>query len=260
MRIRLIDLLHVNDNYAWLVIDDDAGVMAVVDPADPDAVTAAIEGESARLTHILTTHHHWDHAGGNAEMKRRHPGAQVVGYAPDAARIPAIDRPVEAGDMLTIGTLRTQVLAVPGHTRGSIAYRVGDPADGDALFCGDTLFIGGCGRLFEGTAAELHHALNHVLAALPDDTRVYCGHEYTVANLAFAHHIEPDNPDVTAALAAARAARAEGRPTVPGRLGAERRHNPFLRVHEPAIQRAMGQSDPVATLAALREAKNHHTA
>lgn len=259
MRIRLIDLLHVNDNYAWLIIDDDARVMAVVDPADPDAITAALADEDARLTHILTTHHHWDHAGGNAEMKRRHPDARVVGYAPDARRIPAINHPVDAGDTIEIGTLRAEVLALPGHTRGSIAYRFPDP-DGDALFSGDTLFIAGCGRLFEGDAAQMHHSINTVLAALPDDTRIYCGHEYTVANLEFAHHIEPENPHVQAALATARALRARGQPTAPGRLAGERHHNPYFRVADPALQRALGTTDPVATFAALREAKNHYRA
>lgn len=257
MRVRLVDLLHVNDNYGWLIIDDETGVAAIVDPADPDAVTAAVDAEGVTLTHALTTHHHWDHADGNPELARRYPDVQIVGYAPDAHRIPAIDREVVGGDRVEIGGLVGEVLVVPCHTRGHIAYLFRDAADGDALFCGDTLFIGGCGRFFEGDAAQMDHALNTVIGALADDTRVYCGHEYTVGNLAFAHHVEPDDATIADHLARARADRAAGRPTVPGRLGAERRHNPFMRVREPTVQRAMGtEGDPIATMKALREAKN----
>lgn len=257
MRVQLVDLLHVFDNYGWLIIDEAAGVAAIVDPADPDTVAEAVTDAGVTLTHALCTHHHWDHAGGNAKLKARFPDVQIVGYGPDAHRIPAIDREVAGGERVEIGGLIAEVLVVPCHTRGHVAYLFRDAEDGDALFCGDTLFIAGCGRFFEGDAAQMDHALNTVLGGLADDTRVYCGHEYTVGNLTFAAHVEPDNDAIAAKLAWARAERAAGRPTVPGPLGAEKQHNPFMRVREPAVQRAMGtEGDPIATMKALREAKN----
>lgn len=258
MRIRQIPILPRMANYCHVVIDDERGVMAAVDPAEPAVVAEALAGESARLTHILCTHHHFDHAGGNVEMAKRFPGVEIVGFAGDAARIPGITRRVEHGDRVRIGDLVAEVLAVPCHTRGHIAYRFADPdpARGDALFCGDTLFVAGCGRFFEGDAAQMHHALNTVFAALPDDTRVYCGHEYTVANLEFARTVEPDNPAIAAKLAWARAERAAGRSTVPSTLGEEKTCNPFMRVAHESVQAATGTGDPVSAMAALRRAKD----
>lgn len=258
MRIRQLPIIPRMANYCHAVIDDAAGVMALVDPADPDGVLEALADESVKPTHVLCTHHHWDHSGGNATLAKRFPGIEVVGSAEEAERIPAITRRVGDGDTVKIGGLVAQVLSVPCHTRGHIAYRFAAP-DGDALFCGDTLFVAGCGRFFEGDAAQMHHALNTVFAALPDDTRVYCGHEYTVSNLAFAAHVEPENLAVKRKLAWARAEVAAGRSTVPSTIGEEKQHNPFMRVGEPALQARMGTSDPVATMAALREAKNGFT-
>lgn len=258
MRIRQIPILGRMANYCHAVIDDVAGVMAVVDPAEPDAVLAALEGEAATLTHVLCTHHHWDHSGGNKAFAERFPGVEIVGSADEAERIPAITREVADGDTVTVGGLDARILAVPCHTRGHIAYRFAepDPALGDALFCGDTLFVAGCGRFFEGDAAQMHRALNTVFATLPDDTRVYCGHEYTVSNLEFAAHAEPGNPAIARKLEWARARRAQGASTVPSIIGEEKTYNPFMRVAEPALQAAMGTADPVATMAALRQAKN----
>jgi len=258
VRIRQIPIIPRMSNYCHVVIDDVAGVMAVIDPADPDAVVAALEGERARLTHVLCTHHHWDHAGGNAALAKRFPGIEIIGSADEADRIPAITRAVADGDVVEVGGLKATVLSVPCHTRGHIAYRFSEPPPdlGDALFCGDTLFVAGCGRFFEGDAAEMHHALNSVFADLPDSTRVYCGHEYTVSNLQFAAHVEPDNPAVARKLAWARAQRAAGASTVPSTIGEEKTYNPFMRVAEPALHKAMGTSDPVSTMAALRQTKN----
>ncbi len=256
MRIRQIPIIPRMANYCHVVIDDDAGVMALVDPADPDAVLDALADETATLTHVLCTHHHWDHSGGNAALARRFPDLEIVGSADEAERIPAITRRVSDGDRVTIGGLTAQILSVPCHTKGHIAYRFADPEQGDALFCGDTLFVAGCGRFFEGDAAQMHHALNTVFAALPDDTRVYCGHEYTVSNLEFAAHVDPDNDAVARKLEWARAERDAGRSTVPSTIGEEKTCNPFMRVAEPALQKAMGATDAVATMAALRRTKN----
>lgn len=264
MRIRQIPILR--DNYAYLIVDDVAGVMAVVDPAEPGAICAALAEESARLTHILCTHHHWDHSGGNVEMKRRFPEALIVGGARDAHRIPEIGLEVTDGQSVTIGGLTAEVREVPCHTSGHVAYLFGPPPElsssagrarqGPALFCGDTLFVAGCGRFFEGGGAQMHRALNGVFGALPDDTRVYCGHEYTVANLRFAASVEPDNPAITAKASWARAQRAAGRSTVPSTIGEEKTYNPFMRVSEAPVQAAMGTTDPVSTMSALRAAKN----
>lgn len=249
MRIRQIPLF--NDNYAHLVIDEGTVCAAAVDPADAGPVCAAIEAEGARLTHILCTHHHWDHSGGNVAMLRRHPDAEVVGSVDDAPQIPGITRQVSHGDTLRVGELEASVLFVPCHTRGHVAYRFGD-----ALFCGDTLFVAGCGRFFEGDARQMHAALNEVFAALPESTRVFCGHEYTISNLEFAASVDPENSALHGKLAWARGERAAGRSTVPSTLGEERTYNPFLRVGTPAIRAATGESDPVAVMARLRELKN----
>lgn len=249
MRIRQIPILM--DNYAHLLVCESTNRAGVVDPAQPDVVAAAIEAEGVELTHILVTHHHWDHSGGNLEMKKRFPSATVVGAAADADRIPALDHPVAGGDSFAIGDIDVSVLFVPCHTRGHIAFL----AD-DALFCGDTLFVAGCGRFFEGDAEQMNQALNGVFAALPDSTRVFCGHEYTVSNLNFASTIEPDNAAVASKAEWAKAEIAAGRSTVPSTIGEERTYNPFMRVHLEAVQRALDAADPVSAMAALREKKN----
>lgn len=240
-----------NDNYAYLLIDEAAGVCAAVDPAEPAPVLAAIEKSGARLTHVLSTHHHFDHTAGNEAMLAAHPNAVVVGPAAEAQKIPGISVEVKEGDTVTVGNLKGRVLATPCHTSGHIAYLFGD-----ALFCGDTLFVGGCGRFFEGSAAEMHHALNAIFAQLPPRTRVYCGHEYTVSNLRFALSVEPDNAALQEKMAWAQKRREADAFTVPSTIGEELTYNPFMRVHEPTIQAFTGESDPVKVMAALREAKN----
>lgn len=249
MRIELIPILR--DNYAYLVVDDEAGVAAVVDPAQPEPVRAALERAGVRPTHLLCTHHHWDHAGGNEQMVRWYPDLEVVGSVGDADRIPAITRRVDDGDVIRVGGIDVRVLFVPCHTRGHVAYLAGD-----ALFCGDTLFVAGCGRFFEGDAAQMHRALGSVLGALPPETRVFCGHEYTVTNLRFALTVEPENGAARAKLAWAEARRREGAPTVPSTIGEERTYNPFMRVDSPAIRARLGTADDVSTMAALRRLKD----
>ncbi|MCA9542197.1 MAG: hydroxyacylglutathione hydrolase [Myxococcales bacterium] len=252
--MRIVPIPILRDNYAYLIIDEAAGVAGVVDPAEPEPVCAALAREGVRLTHVLCTHHHWDHSGGNVAMAKRFSGVQVVGSADDAKRIPALTTPVGPDDEVTIGTLRGRVLPVPCHTRGHIAFRFGD-----ALFCGDTLFVAGCGRFFEGDAAQMDHALNTVIAGLPDETRLFCGHEYTLSNLRFALTIEPGNPALKKRQAWAEARRAADLPTVPSTVGDEKQTNPFLRVRTSAVAAAVGETDPIAVMAALRARKDDFT-
>ena len=225
-----------NDNYLWVIHN---GVQAaVVDPGDAGPVLAALAAHHLTLTAILLTHRHADHIGGVPELLRH---AQVPVFGPRHEPIPVVTVPLGQGDVIVVPGLglSLRVLDVPGHTAGHIAYVTADDNTESThgapwLFCGDTLFAGGCGRVFDGTAAQLHASLDQ-LAALPDDTLVYCAHEYTLSNLRFATEVEPDNTALRERVAAASATRADGRPTVPSTIGLEKATNPFLRVREPAI-------------------------
>ena len=243
------------DNYLWLIHDHEYA--AIVDPGDAAAVEAALATHQLKLAAILLTHHHADHAGGVPALLRHW---NVPVYGPANERIPGIDHPLREGDVVTLTSpsLQLQVLDVPGHTAGHIAYIA---ANEHWLFCGDTLFAGGCGRLFEGTAEQMTQSLGKI-AALPDNTKVYCAHEYTVSNLRFAVAAEPDNQHTAARLAAAQALRARGVSTVPSTIGEEKLTNPFLRYREKSIIEVLTSSgrlkieDPIAAFAALREWKN----
>ena len=245
-----------NDNYLWLIHD---GVhAAVVDPGDAAPILAALDAHSLSLVAILLTHHHADHVGGVQSLLRR---AKVPVFGPRTESIPGVSHALAEGDVATLPELglSLSVLDVPGHTSGHIAYVA--PQQG-WLFCGDTLFAGGCGRLFEGTAAQMASSLGK-LAALPDATEVYCAHEYTLANLRFAREVEPQNAALAARIHVEQAKRERGQPTVPSTIGLEKSTNPFLRYRESAIVRhlvacghlAAGQ-EPLASFAALREWKN----
>ena len=245
------------DNYLWLIHDHQHA--AVVDPGDAAPIEATLAAMHLKLGAILLTHHHADHAGGVADLLKQW---QVPVFGPAREKIAGISHPLTEGDQVALPELGLQlsVLEVPGHTAGHIAY----VADAQRwLFCGDTLFAGGCGRLFEGTPAQMTASLAK-LAALPDDTRVYCAHEYTVANLRFAVAAEPGNAALAHRLAAAQAMRERGEATVPSTLALEKATNPFLRYREPGILqtlRAEGrlqQDDPVAAFAALRDWKNNY--
>lgn len=215
------------DNYAWLLRDDATGTRAVVDPADGDAVIRAIEADGGRLDLILLTHHHADHVAGTDAVRERF-GCQVVGAAADAHRLPRLDRAVREGDEVPLGEPRARVLDTPGHTRGEICY-----AFPGVLLSGDVLFSLGCGRLLEGTAEEMFASLRK-LAALPGETRVCCGHEYTESNARFAVTVEPDNRALAARAAEVGRLRAAGEPTVPSTLADELAENPFLRARDAA--------------------------
>jgi len=219
------------DNYLWLAHGDPADRAMVVDPGDATPVLAALQAAGRQLDAILITHHHPDHIGGVAALVAQ-TGAQVFGPARES--LPFDHQAVSGGDTVSLPALGLSfaVLDVPGHTAGHVAYY-----GHGAVFCGDTLFSGGCGRLFEGTAEQMLASLD-ALAALPDDTRVYCAHEYTLSNLRFALAVEPDNADLQAWQAEAAALRERNVPTVPTTIGREKRVNPFLRARAPAIRRA----------------------
>jgi len=217
------------DNYAWLLRDDATGTTAVVDPADAGPIEAAIMAAGGRLDLILLTHHHADHVAGTDEIRARF-GCPVVGAAADAYRLPKLDRAVKEGDTVAIGNSVGRVIETPGHTIGHISFFY---PDGHALFCGDTLFSLGCGRLLEGTAADMFASLQK-FAALPADTQVYCGHEYTESNGRFALTVEPDNAALKQRMVEITALRAAGRATVPSPLSEELAANPFMRAPDVA--------------------------
>lgn len=218
-----------SDNYIWLLFDPQSRQAFVVDPGDAAPVKAALKELELQLAGILITHHHFDHTGGLNELKAL---GDVVVYGPDNPQVEGIDRIVGAGDKAEILGLSFTVIEVPGHTLDHIAYF--HDAQQPLLFCGDTLFAGGCGRVFEGTPPMMHQSLQR-LASLPADTQVYCAHEYTLANLAFAQAVEPDNTALARRIRQAEASRARDEPTVPSILSLELATNPFLRCEAPDL-------------------------
>jgi len=233
----------LNDNYAYLVKSGDW--CAVVDPSEAGPVQAALKKRGWKLTHILNTHHHLDHCGGNLDLKRE-TGAIVVGPAKDAARIPGLDVGVDEASGWEFDGRKVRVLEVPAHTRGAITFVI----DGNA-FTGDTMFLMGCGRLFEGDPQMMWTSLSKLMT-LPDETRIYCGHEYTESNGRFALTLEPGNPALRARVAEVQAIRAKGRPTVPGTMGLEKQTSPFLRPDNAEIRRSLGM-EKAGTVAAFGE-------
>lgn len=243
----------LSDNYGFLVHDRDAGVTACIDTPEVGPILAALEQRGWRLTHILNTHWHPDHAGGNEQLRAR-TGCEVIGPAGERERIPALGRAVRDGDVFDLGGHEVRVLEVPGHTAGHVAYWL--PADRVA-FVGDTLFALGCGRLFEGTPEQMWASLRKLMA-LPPETVVYCAHEYTQANARFALTVDPENEALRERARAIDEARAAGRFTVPTTIAEELRTNPFLRAADPALQRALGLegASPVEVFAEARRRKD----
>lgn len=224
------------DNYGYLVHDAATGATASIDAPEEEAIRDALEETGWRLTDILVTHHHYDHVEAIPALKAAF-GARVTASAHDRTRVPLVDATVEDGDRFLFGETPIEVIGVPGHTLGHVAYRM----DG-SVFVGDTLFSLGCGRLFEGSPGQMWESL-HRLRALPPETKVWCGHEYTEANGRFAATIEPENPDLAARLVEVRDLRLEGRPTIPTTIGREAATNPFLRADLPAMKASLGMND-----------------
>jgi len=255
--LTIVSVPVLGDNYVHLVHDPESGETAAVDPAVADPVLATAEARGWRLTHILNTHHHHDHTGGNQAIKALN-GARIVGNRKDARRIPGLDQGVVEGDTVRLGDHDARVFEVPGHTSGHIAFWFADAApDSGALFCGDTLFSIGCGRVFEGTPAQMWQSLLK-LRALPPATRVYCAHEYTQSNVRFALTIDPDNPALRARAEDVARLRARDVPTVPSVLGDEVAANPFLRADDPTLAARLGlpSGDAVAVFAEIRARKD----
>lgn len=221
-----------SDNYIWLIPFGDHQA-AVVDPGDARPVITALEQQELRLSAILITHHHHDHVDGIHDLLGRYPEADV--YGPATEQIPYLNKPLRNGDTVTLGEIELVTLDVPGHTQGHIAY-YGE----DALFCGDTLFTAGCGRLLGGSAQQLHESLNKI-KKLPNNTHVYCAHEYTLSNLRFAQVVEPNNRQILERRLIDEAKRQRGEATVPSTLALELSTNPFLRCHETTVKAAAEQ-------------------
>jgi hydroxyacylglutathione hydrolase len=254
LQVEIVPCLE--DNYAYVLHAPGTDLAVVVDPSEAAPVKAALDRRGLRLAAILATHHHWDHVGGNEELLKLFPNARVFGYHSDRGRLPGLSNQLTDGEEFEVAGLGFRALHIPGHTLGAVAY-----FGSEAVFTGDTLFVAGCGRLFEGTPAQMYESLNEKLGRLPDATRVYCGHEYTLKNLEFAAHMEPQNEAVREKIERAKRERAQGRPTVPSTIAEERTTNPFLRVESPEILSRVaadlgGDRSPSAVLGAVRRAKD----
>jgi hydroxyacylglutathione hydrolase len=254
--MQIYRLSALSDNYIFLMHDPIRQIAAVVDPAEAQPVLQLLKNLQADLVAIFNTHHHRDHVGGNATLLHYFPKAVVYGGAEDRGRIPEQQIFLQAGDQVRFGERVAEVLFVPGHTRAHIAYYFPPVQEGEGeLFCGDTLFAGGCGRLFEGTPTQMIDSLEK-LRSLPDQTRVWCAHEYTLKNLQFALSVDPENQALQQRFAQVQGMRQRSEATIPSWLGEEKRTNPFLRWDQPNLQSRVKSADPVQTFARLRGMKD----
>jgi hydroxyacylglutathione hydrolase len=255
MEIKRISAL--SDNYIFLLYDLDKKIAAVVDPAEAEPVLQCLKEIDVELIAIFNTHHHFDHVGGNRQLIEHFPHLCVYGGAEDKSRIPGQQVFLQEGDTVEFADRLGQVFFVPGHTRAHIAYYFPPTIAGETgeLFCGDTLFAGGCGRLFEGTPAQMVNSLSK-LRTLPENTRVWCAHEYTLKNLQFALTVDKDNSDLQNRYVQVKKARTQGIATVPSLLGLEKLTNPFLRWDTPSLQAATGNQEPARVFGCLRGMKD----
>ena len=256
-RMKVVAVPCWEDNYAYLLIDEKNGVAGAVDPVEPEKVIAQAEKLKVKIVSVLTTHHHQDHSGGNVNMVKERPGIKVYG---GDDRIPALTDKVGDGDQFTIGDLNVKIFFTPCHTKGHVLYYVTSSSnETGVIFTGDTLFIAGCGRFFEGEPKQMNYALNQVIANLPGGTQVYCGHEYTVTNLKFAKTIEPENKDILDKLEWAQKKRANQEFTIPSTIDEELKTNPFMRVTKSSVVKGIkleeGASED-SVMKALRQAKD----
>lgn len=242
--LEIIQIPVLNDNYIYLINDPVSGETAVVDPALAEPVIDALDEKQWQLTYILNTHHHWDHIGGNLALKEQ-TGCKIIGAKKDQHRIPGIDILVQENDQISLGTHHAIIIETPGHTSGHIVFYF---ADDSALFCGDTLFAMGCGRLFEGSAEQMWLSLNK-LKSLPGPTRIYCTHEYTQSNGRFALTIEPDNKTLIARMEKVNHLRNRGLATIPSTIEQEKETNPFFRADSPDLQKNLKmQNEPLVEI------------
>ncbi len=251
--LQVIPIPCLRDNYAYLVSSQGARECLVVDPSEVGPVLAALRQHELQLRAIINTHHHWDHVGGNRGLMDELGALPVFGHESERARIPGLDRPLAHRQRFVCVGVEFFVLHVPGHTSGAVALC---SADEKVSFTGDTLFCAGCGRLFEGTPEEMYHSLNRVLAELPDETQIFCGHEYTEQNLRFALTID-DAAEVKQRALSVSERRGRGEYCASASLGLERRTNPFLRCHLPAVRKALGgATSDIEAFARLRRKKD----
>eukprot|EP00127_Corallochytrium_limacisporum_P007195 Clim_evm68s243 gene=Clim_evmTU68s243 len=252
MDVHIVPVLE--DNYAYLLVDKETNTCAAVDPVQAEVVTKAAKAKGLTISKIMTTHHHWDHSGGNNDMKKLNPNVSVLG---GDDRVEGMTEMVKQGDQFTLGSLNVKCLHTPCHTTGHISYYVTHPnGESDpAVFTGDTLFVGGCGRFFEGEPNQMVQSLT-TLGSLPPSTRVYCGHEYTVKNLQFAQVVEPNNIDLKDKLSWCQQQRAEGKPTIPSTIGEELKYNPFMRFNQKDVKAFAKSDEDTEVMGKVRAAKD----
>lgn len=248
----------LDDNFSYLVHDKSTSTAALVDPATPVPLVTLAAKLGANITTSLTTHKHWDHAGGNKQLAQLIPNVDIVGSVYEQAEAVSVPLPSGAHHTIRGSQISVSTLHTPCHTAGHLCFTL-SVSDRQAVFTGDTLFVAGCGKFFEGNATDMHNSLNATLAQLPDDTLVFCGHEYTITNLKFAASVEPENKYVSEKLEWAKQQVENGEPTVPTSIADEKKTNPFMRNHLPEMKEALGMqgADDVAVMKELRERKNN---